>query len=98
MPDVCLHPGASELFLSELVQIQKKAKFSTMSSAFGPLEDFRLVRFQFVERLEPYTHWYSVVVVCHCTSSKMACQELMLKFICLLVSENIGEMAELVRS
>ena len=98
MPDVCLHPGASELFLSELVQIQKKAKFSTMFPAFGPLENFRLVRFQFVERLEPYTHWYSVVVVCHCTSSKMACQELMLKFICLLVSENIGEMAELVRS
>ena len=98
MPDVRLHPGASELLLSELVQVQKEAEFSTMFSAFGPLEDFRLVRFQLVERLEPYTHWYPVVVVRHCTSSKMACQELMLKFICLLVPENIGEMAELIGS
>ena len=69
-----------------------------MFPAFGPLENFGLVRFQFVERLEPYTHWYSVVVVGHRSSSKMACQELMLKFIRLFVSENIGEMAELIGS
>ena len=96
MPNVRFHPATTDLFLAKLEQVQKESQLAAMSPALRSLKNLRLVRLRLIQCFQTASHWDSVVVVSHSTSSQMSCEKLELQFVSVLHFQYFGEVLKLI--